>query len=93
MSAEIFTTNCGFPCRQTTDDTGAVAFSWEVAGLEVSAAHHGVTIKGQLLAIEDVDALVQLLRVAESVWHDLACGVGAVAVKRRLTMTGKAYDA
>jgi hypothetical protein len=63
----------------------ATAFCWDVAGLQVSASRHGVRIKGQSVTIQDVETVAQLLRVAESVWHDLACGVGAVAVKRRLT--------
>jgi hypothetical protein len=62
--------------------------------LEVSATHHGVTIKGQSPAIQGVDALVQLLRVADSVRYDLSRGVGAAAVKRRLTrwITGSVVD-
>jgi hypothetical protein len=71
---------------------------WTWDGSFGQCAFYRVGCNGSLGAtmsyLQGVDALVQLLRVAESVRYDLSRGVGAAAVKRWLTrwITGSVVD-
>jgi hypothetical protein len=79
-----FTTTCGFLCRHQPGTGGLGVFVWDVGGLEVSAATDGVRIKGESPALADVGLMARRLHVAQAVHQNLARGVGAAAVKRRL---------